>query len=438
MNTQNADVLIIGAGIGGLCAGAYLADKGYKILVTEALPRIGGHCSTIEQDGIKITTGVVGPGLGGPLEQLFNDLGAEYNVRQTGPPHYLINGKIVELPQKGGLKALLSAAVDDPSKIEPVLTAFSRAMNWAEPAPMMSLREWLMQFTREKAIIDLFQCMTGATAITSIDRISARGFFRFLKQHKGFKNWGVCPEGSIALPKALAGVIEKNEGQIWTSAPAVRIHSEDRLVKGATIVKNGVRQKVVAPVVISNCGPDRMLDLAGRENFDSGYLKALQKLTPALCVSVHIKSDVPLIEYDHLLVSGFRNTVGIFPLTTVCPELAPPGIHYTVIGSDPVDISTPDQARVEIDRCLEDLREIMPKFESNGEVILTGTFKGQWPAMFSTAGETFPSRTPIVNLYAVGDGFISRSGMTAMIGAATSGIDAARDIELLLKAGSPM
>lgn len=428
MGNINVDVLIIGAGIGGMCAGAYLAEKGYKVLITEALPRIGGHCSTIEYQGIKTTTGVVGPGLGGPLEELFHQLGAAYNVRPAGTPHYLINGNIVELPRKGGLRALLSAAVDEPSKIDDVLQAFSRAMNWAEPPELMSMREWLMQFTREKSIIDLFQCMAGATSISSIDRLTARGFIRFLKQHKGFKEWGVCPEGSIALPNSLAGVIEKNGGEIWKCSPAIKIHSENRLVKGATINKNGRKIQVGARVVVSNCGPGRTVDLVGKKNLDSGYLEELGQLTPAICVSVHLKSDVPLLDHDHLLVSGARNTVGIFPLTTVCPELAPPGVHYTVIGADPVDISTPAQARKEIDMCLEDLKEIMPKFESHGEVMFTGVYRGEWPAMFSTAGESFPSRTPVVNLYAVGDGFISQPGMTAMIGAATSGIDAARDI----------
>jgi len=301
---------------------------------------------------------------------------------------------------------------------------------------MMSLREWLLQYTRDQGIIDLFQTMSAATAITSIDRITARGFFRFLKQHKGFRRWGVCPEGSIALPNALARVIESRGGQIWKSAPAVRIHSADRVVKGDTIQKAGVRQQVEATGVISDCGPERTIQLAGRANFDRGYLEELSQLTPALAVSVHVRSDVPLLDYDHLLVSGYRNTVAVFPLTTICPELAPPGVHYTVVGSDPVDISTPDQARVEIDRTLADMKEIMPKFASNGEVLMTGVFKGNWPAMFSTAGETFSSRTPIVNPSAVGDGFISRSGMTAMIGAATSGIDAAMDIDLRLKAGA--
>lgn len=45
MAEKQVDVLVVGSGIGGMWPGAYLAHKGYRVLVAEALPRIGGHCS---------------------------------------------------------------------------------------------------------------------------------------------------------------------------------------------------------------------------------------------------------------------------------------------------------------------------------------------------------------------------------------------------------
>jgi len=427
MTDKLVDVLVIGAGIGGMCAGAYLAHKGYKTLVVEGLPRIGGHCSTIECKGIKCTTGVVGPGLGGPLEGLFHEVGAEFNVRPAGTPHYLIGGRIVELPQKGALRTLLSAATKDTDEIESVLKGFSRAMNWADPPETISMKEWLLQYTRNKGIMDLFQTMAAATAIVSIDRISARGFFHFLKQHQGFRDWGICPEGSIALPNSLAKVIERHDGEIWTSSPATHIHSEDGVAKGASVRKQGENVEVRASLVISNCGPRRTVDLVGRDKLGEGYVKELEKLTPAMAIMIHIKSDVPLLNFGHLLIVGARRVNAIFQLTTVCPELAPPGTHYIVAGADPVSTLKPSEAKEEIDLCLEDLRDLLPEFESHGEILMTGVYHGDWPAMFSVAGQTMSQKTPIVNLYAVGDGFISEPGMTAMVGAAGSGIAAAKD-----------
>lgn len=427
------DVLVIGSGIGGMCAAAYLAHKGYQTLVIEALPRIGGHCSTIEYKGVKCTTGVLGPGLGGPLEALFREVGAEYNVRPCGTPHYLINGKIIKLPQKGALRTLLSAAAHRPDDVEPVLKAFAKEMSSAESAPTMSLRKWIMQFTSDKGILDVFQTMTAATAIVDIDNISARGFFLFLKKLRGWREWGVCPEGSIALPKALAKVIEKNNGEIWTKTPAVRIQSENNVARGATISKDGREVNVQASVVISNCGPGRTVSLIGSDKLDKKYLEELKKLTPARAISIHIKSDVPLMDHDHLLIVGARRIIALFQLTTVCPELAPPGTHYLVAAADPVSSLTPSEAKKEIDLSLEDVRDLLPGFDSHAEILMTGCYHSNWPAMFSIAGQSMSPQTPIENLYAIGDGFITNPGLTAMVGAADSGISTAKEIAMNLK-----
>ena len=432
MTEEKTDVLVIGSGIGGMCAAAYLAHKGYKVLVTEALPRIGGHCSTIEYKGIKVANGVIGPGLGGPLEALFREVGAEYNVRPAGMPHYLINGKIMELPAKGGTRALLQAATDNHDDIEKVLKAFSAGMR-ENPPDIMSMKAWLLQYTRNQSILDVFQTMAAATAIVSIDRVSAKGFFLFLKQHQGFRKWGVCPEGSIALPSSLAKIVEKNRGEVWTNAPAISINVHEGAAKGATIRRNGKAVKVQASIVVSNCGPKRTVDLVGRENLPRAYLAELEKLTPASAISIHIKSEGPLLDYDTMLVVGARRVVALFQLTSVCPELAPPGIHYVVVGADPVSELGPEEAREEIDLCMEDLKELIPAFETHGEILMTGCFHGDWPAMFSIAGQSMSPKTPIRNLYGVGDGFIAEPGMTAMVGAAGSGVAAAKDAEAELK-----
>jgi phytoene dehydrogenase-like protein len=339
----------------------------------------------------------------------------------------------MELPQKGGLRTLLSAAAHKPEDVEPVLKAFSKEMSSADSSPTTSLRQWILQFTRDKGILDLFQTMTAATAIVDIDSISARGFFLFLKQLRGFREWGVCPEGSIALPNALAKVIEKNNGAIWTGAPAVRIHLENNVARGATIIKDDREVNVQASVVISNCGPARTVNLVGSDKLDKGYVEELEKLTPARAISIHIKSDVPLMDHDHLLIVGARRIIALFQLTSICPELAPPGTHYLVAAADPLSSLTPSEAKKEIDLSLEDVRDLLPGFDAHAEILMTGCYHGNWPAMFSIAGQSMSPKTPIENLYAVGDGFIAEAGMTAMVGAAGSGVAAAKEIAMDLK-----
>jgi phytoene desaturase len=51
------DVVVIGAGCGGLSAGALLAKQGRKVLVLEQSDDIGGLCSTFEKEGYKFDLG---------------------------------------------------------------------------------------------------------------------------------------------------------------------------------------------------------------------------------------------------------------------------------------------------------------------------------------------------------------------------------------------
>ena len=105
LKRENCDVLVIGSGIGGLSAAAFLVASGYKTLVVERLPRIGGRYSTIERRGYKITTGAIEVEMGGVVEQAFNAVGARLDVRPVPPIRYRIDGKDHELPPKGGLNA---------------------------------------------------------------------------------------------------------------------------------------------------------------------------------------------------------------------------------------------------------------------------------------------------------------------------------------------
>lgn len=51
------DVIIIGAGIGGLTAGTYLSKKGYKVLILEKHDKPGGYCSSFSRSFFKFDSG---------------------------------------------------------------------------------------------------------------------------------------------------------------------------------------------------------------------------------------------------------------------------------------------------------------------------------------------------------------------------------------------
>ncbi|MFH1350602.1 MAG: NAD(P)/FAD-dependent oxidoreductase [Pseudomonadota bacterium] len=430
------DVLVIGSGMGGMSAAALLSHEGYRTLVAESLPRIGGRCSTMEYKGFKCTTGVIGPEMGGLLEEIFHKVGAEFDVRPAGPPSYLINGKLCQVPSKGGFRRLLSAATEDNSEVERVMEAISRALSWMEPSGAISLREWLLQVTQNESVLGIFQAMISATTLVNADELPAREYFLFLKRLKGYRGFGFCPQGSIALPLALARVVEEKGGHVWTRSPVTRILSEKGIAKGAVVNKDGEEIQVEASVVISNCGPKKTVELVGKEHMDKGYLLELEKrVRPAMVIALQIGTDKPLLDQNYLIVTGARRINALFQPTNVCPEIAPHGRHFLLAGAAPVSSLPPLNGKKEIELCMQDLRELLPGFDDHSEILLASTFHGTWPAMRTWPGRDMPQKTPIINLYNVGDG-VKSPGMIALPAVVETGLLVAEDIKRRLSSGT--
>jgi len=72
------DVAVVGAGIGGLTAAALLSKEGYKVLVMEQQPEVGGYCGSFTRDDFTFSTGVLSVGGvwdNGPVVRILDSLG---------------------------------------------------------------------------------------------------------------------------------------------------------------------------------------------------------------------------------------------------------------------------------------------------------------------------------------------------------------------------
>jgi len=83
MDLRDLHCIVIGAGIGGLAAGALLARRGVQVVVLEAQRYPGGCAATFSTGGYRFDAGAtVGCGFhsGGPLDRLGRELGIEWPV----------------------------------------------------------------------------------------------------------------------------------------------------------------------------------------------------------------------------------------------------------------------------------------------------------------------------------------------------------------------
>ncbi|MFQ5408551.1 MAG: phytoene desaturase family protein [Anaerolineales bacterium] len=74
------EVIVVGAGVGGLSCAAYLAQAGLDVLVLEAQDHVGGACHTTEQSGFRFEDGAIWLSMDYVCRRVFAELGADFDA----------------------------------------------------------------------------------------------------------------------------------------------------------------------------------------------------------------------------------------------------------------------------------------------------------------------------------------------------------------------
>ncbi|MDP2727049.1 MAG: NAD(P)/FAD-dependent oxidoreductase [Dehalococcoidia bacterium] len=403
------DVVIIGSGISGVCAAARLVHAGYSVLVLERFRQLGGRFSTVDHKGFKLSTGANDVECNCTLEETFHLVEAEFDVRHPEPDvAYRIDGVDHVLPRQGGLRKLISLGARDQEEEERVRLAFRRALTWEEPSFTLSLRDWLAQYTDTEKLQGIFQGFAALVLAINSYEAKARTFIRFLKAMGGRVVHGYAVHGNVTLVNALAEAIQRLGGQVLNEAEVDRILvSDDGVVEGVRYQRHGRESEVRAKVVLSSVGPRGTIRLAGEANFDKGYLKEVElKQRPAPVISIYAAADRPLMTHPGVLVltDNTRRVCSIRSQTLTCPELAPPGKHliesFSALGDSYGPVDFDQEAALSI----MDLKDHIPGFDRHAEILMVTYHRGEWPAFHSWPGWTIAPRTPIENLWNIGDG----------------------------------
>jgi phytoene dehydrogenase-like protein len=208
----------------------------------------------------------------------------------------------------------------------------------------------------------------------------------------------------------LASAIKTN-GDVWLNCSAKRIVVERGGAKRVVIEKNGDEIEIEAQVILSNVGPKATVELAGEDNFNEDYLRDLRvKLKPKPVTMVFAASDRPLWPEDGsaaiLMVVGARRITSVIPLSSISPELAPPGQHLLYAFGSPVSNEARMDVEEEQEQIMKDLKDQFPLFEKHGRIIKfdSRNIDDELPEMRTRVGIVIPVETPVKHLYNVGDG----------------------------------
>ncbi len=412
---EKCDVAVLGSGIGGLCSAALLANKGYETIVVEKLPIVGGRCATLKYKGYKIPTGVLGVPMVGSFKSIFDEVGAEFDVTpMTTPPKYLVGNEIIDTPESDQPDAILSRLCSDEKEIAILKRGINKARTWSPPSNEMSLQDFIYQYTRNENLAEYYNNMSDRILSTRAHEVSAKEYFQsFSGSLKDFQRVGFAPEGSIALMKALKKAIEAKGGKVITQCRAKKILVKNEIAEGVVVEGKKGETTILANNIVSNAGPKKTVALAGKEYFERGYLRELRNMVPSLQIWVTSISDRPLFDVPILYTYKTRRLVSFVCVSHVCPELAPKGkyIHYSI--SSPVSQIAPWNLKNEVNMHIQDLKDHLPGYNKYGEVLHVGCYWGEWPTLANApivGYNDIPQKTPIENLYNVGDGVAKKGG----------------------------
>lgn len=401
------DVVIVGAGLGGMTAGALLARDGYKVLMLEKLPVPGGRYTSEDYKGFSVGTGAWALGLHGPQGPVYKtlmDLGCKLDIRVPGPHDRVtrIHGIDVPMPESGGLRTVIGRVADSKAEEERVMTTARRALSGEEAVPPeITAKEWVSRMTDNPLIHGMFDFFIRAMSAINYEDIPADRYVNYLRTFGRLK--GVTTtvrQGNGGVTRALVELIKTWGGDVITLAEVREVVTKDGRVNGVVFRdRRGVTRDVRTDCVISNAGPEATVKLIGAHNVPPDYLRAVGELVPTMATTVIWSYDEPLGDYN-----GFYSFIDTPRLTTVWepyhlwPDYTAGGkccaYAFMTMKSDDVEAEF-----------AKGMTEVYANFPALGkaEIVTSLMMRDGWPIL-RASGAGLPVKTPLDGLYSVGDG----------------------------------
>ena len=374
------DVIVMGAGLGGLSAAAQLAKAGRKVLLVEKEPRAGGYFSPIVHgsyyfnNGPRLLMGCNADGPNGPgiVHTFLEELGVRQQCEFIPiQPFTTIRMPDLELCLWSGRKAFIEGIHKaSPGGIEnlPELLNLCGRIHQAALSYYRQKKPWEMVKSSGSLMEALlYQNVTLEDGLRRyIPQAGSRNivgaiwpFFGLPPWRASFFYWAVlmatyiddgayfCKGGLHQLTDVIAGAFVRDGGELLLGSSIENIMVQDGSVKGVVL---GDGRRVFAPAVIAAIDPRQVFGrLIDPKNQPQNYLRKLGRMEPSIRgVNISLVTDLDLprlgLGYETLVVdnwniqqtwqdleAGLPSVFGLTLADVADPDLSPPGYHLLKI-----------------------------------------------------------------------------------------------------------
>jgi phytoene dehydrogenase-like protein len=408
--------IVVGAGLGGLLSAARLSGAGYQVEVFERLPIIGGRFTNIPYHGFQLTTGalhMIPHGPAGPLARLLKEVGAEIKIVRAKPAAVIrIPRKRGDRDYKFGHKDLLFEDFKVPfSLINRLKLVFYVITTRKNPPKGISFAQWCTDHIEQDWTHRISDAFLGWALSLRSEDVPTEEVFEIIENLYRYGGSGVPIGGCKGVIDALVEVIEAQGGVIHTSTQVTAVTTEGAGSKKATgVIASGIEHK--ADIVISDIGHVATASLLQEGIYDKelqAYTRMSEELKPSAGIKICLSSEKPLMGHGGVMLTPYAKRVnGINEVTNIDPGLAPPGRHLTM-SHQCVQWKDLGNLETEIALGLEDLQDIFAGKQY--EVLMIQSYSNQWPVNRAPSGADLRNRTPLSNLFVVGDSAKGRGGI---------------------------
>ena len=427
-----ADVIVVGAGWGGLTTAAILAHNGLDVRVLEATGHIGGRSACDRKDGFIVDYGIhiIGYESQGPAAKALREIGYDIEFTHYTKPVLYLDGEFVPMPTgtPAFLKSRMFSFTDKiilGHGLRRLLMARSEKL---EDTPLVDRIAGLSR----KPVRDFFRVLCSTGLVTpDIEVASAGEFSKFMKRAMTAREQVSYPVGGMAqINEALAAKIGESGGITFNS----RVKNIE--IEGGRVGKVKVHDEELEARAVVAAVPVQKLPELTDGGLPADLKQKCSSLIPTSGISIDLCLGKKVSDIDSFIVSTDPITMGQFT-SNIDPTTAPEGKQLATFFYPLPQAIINDRALLDEEqrRFLELLEKMFPGIMDNVEwerVLRMKLVDGFEPRIAQTAKDRPGVRVDGVdNLFLSGDcvGVPGKGGDVAF----TSGIAAAHAVLDYLK-----